>query len=108
MALSPLRHLLSGSLSRAGIMRSVHASMIVEAANRALPAYLPATRAKDVEAASYKDGVLHLKAKTASARFYLKGQEAELLAKLQAQFPMHPMNRILVVIARRGAPYELP
>ena len=107
MALSSLRHLLSGSLTRAGIMRSVDASMIVEAANRALRAYLPASRSKDVVAISYKDGTLQLMAKTAAARFAMKGQESDLLTKLQQQFPTHPMKRVLVGLTSRSLPYEL-
>jgi hypothetical protein len=106
MALSSLRNLLSGSLTRAGIMRSVDASMVVEAANRALPAYLPSTRSKDIIAISYKDGVVHLAAKTAAARFSIKGQETELLTNLQQQFPTLPMNKVTIKLQRPTPQYE--
>lgn len=108
MPISSIRNLLTGSLSRAGIMRSVNASMIVEAANRALPTYLPSSRAKDVVAIAYKDGTLQLSAKTAAARFAMKGQETELLTNMQQQFPNFPMKRVLIKLQGSSSPYELP
>lgn len=107
MAISSIRNLLTGSLNRAGIMRSVNASMVVEAINRTLPKYLPSSRTKDVVAVAYKDGTIQLTAKTAAARFAMKGQETELLTDIQQQFPNTPMKRVSITLLSPSSQYEL-
>jgi hypothetical protein len=81
-----IRGLLSGSLSRAGIMRSVSASMIVEEVNRILPSYLPNNRKTDISAVSYKEGTIQMIAKNASARYSIKSQQKEILEELNKRF----------------------
>ncbi|MBI4438035.1 DUF721 domain-containing protein [Candidatus Uhrbacteria bacterium] len=107
MAISSLRDLLSGSLKRAGVLRSVRASMIVEAANRMIPAYLPAFRSRDVQAVSFQNGTLRLLARNAPARHLMKNHEADLLTKLHVEFPTAPIERIQLIVSHEPVRYEL-
>ena|SRR3989338_6141170 len=108
MALSSLRNLLSGSLNRAGIRKSVKAAMIVEAANRIIPGHLPGMQAYDVVAISYKDGILRLRVKNSAARYALRGIEPILLMKLQEEFPSSSIKQISSFLSKEPSRYELP
>ena len=107
MAISSLRDLLSGSLKRAGVLRSVRASMVVEAANRMIPAYLPSFRARDVQAVSFGKGIVRLRAINAPARHLMERHKEDLLAKLRAEFPPAKIERIVLVISHERSRYEL-
>ena len=107
MAVSSLRDLLSGSLKRAGVLRSVRASMVVEAANRMIPAYLPSFRSKDVQAVSFQKGVLRLRAINAPARHLIKTHESDLLTKLREEFPPAKIERLQLIFCHEPVRYEL-
>lgn len=109
MGISSMRDLLSGSaFNRAGVRRSINASMIVEAANRVIPGYLPGMHAYEVVAISFKDGVLRVRVKRAAALHGLKSVEAQLLQKLRQDFPSSSVERIHVTLSREPSRYELP
>ena len=104
-----MRDLLSGStFNRVGVRRSINASMIVEAANRIIPGYLPGMHAYEVVAISFKDGVLRLRVKSAAARHGLRGVESQLLQKLQQDFPESSIMKLHVTLSREPSRYELP
>lgn len=107
MAISSLRDLLSGSLKRAGVLRSVRASMVVEAANRMIPAYLPSFRSRDIQAVSFQKGTVRLRAINAPARHLMKRHEEDLLTKLRAEFPQAKIEHIQLVISHERPVYEL-
>ena len=107
MPISSLRDLLSGSLKRAGVLRSVRASMVVEACNRMIPAYLPSFRSKDVKAVSFQKGIVRLRAINAPARHLMKRHEDDLLTKLRAEFPPAKIERIQLVLSHEPVRYEL-
>lgn len=106
MTISSLRDLLSGSLKRAGVLRSVRASMVVEVANRMIPAYLPSFRSKDVQAVSFQKGILRLRAINAPARHLMKCHEEDLLVKLRAEFPQAKIERMQLVLSHERPVYE--
>ncbi|MBI4592365.1 hypothetical protein HY733_02870 [Candidatus Uhrbacteria bacterium] len=109
MALSPLRDLLANStLNRPGVRRSIHASMIVQAANRIIPGYLPGMQAFDVIAISFKEGLLRLRVKSAAAKYGMRGVEEALLTKLRQEFPSSEIKKIQIVISKEPSRYELP
>lgn len=109
MGLSSLRDLLSGStVNRPGVRRSINASMVVQAANRIIPGYLAGMQVHEVEAISFKDGVLRLRAKTAAARHGVKGIEAHILTKLRQDFPSLKIDRIQTFLSKEPSRYELP
>ncbi|MEK7620131.1 MAG: hypothetical protein AAB413_02755 [Patescibacteria group bacterium] len=109
MALSSLRDLLSGStLNRPGVRRSINASMVVQAANRIIPGSLAGMLVHEVEAISFKDGVLRLRAKTAAARHGVKGIEEHVLTKLRQDFPSLKIDRIQTFLSKEPSRYELP
>lgn len=106
MGISSLRDLLSGSVGRAGIRKSVTASMIVEAANKMLPTYLPGDRREDAKAVSFRNGVLRVQLKTSAARFSFRGHEEKLLKKLSEEFPTANIKKISTFISRNPIRYE--
>lgn len=109
MGLSSLRDLLSGStLNRPGVRRSINASMVVQAANRMIPGYLAGMQIHEVEAISFKDGVLNLRAKTAAARHGVRGIESAILTKLRQDFPSFKIDRIKTFLSKEPSRYELP
>lgn len=108
MGLSSIRDLLSNSsLNRPGVRRSINASMVVQAANRIIPGYLTGMQVHEVEAISFKDGVLRLRAKTAAARHGLKGIEAHIMTKLRESFPLLKIDRIQTFLSKEPSRYEL-
>jgi len=103
-----MRDLLSGSsFNRPGVRRSINAAMVVEAANRIIPGYLPGMQAFEVVAISFKNGSLRLRVKSAAARHGLAGMEKELLAKLRQEFPSTPIDRIQTFLSKEPSRYEL-
>jgi len=109
MALSSLRNLLAGStVNRPGVRRSIHAAMIVEAANRIIPGHLSGMTFQEVEAVSFKDGVLRVRAKSAAARYGMKRVEAEILARLRQDFPTCSISRIQFFLSKEPSRYEFP
>lgn len=109
MGLSSLRDLLSGStLNRPGVRRSINASMVVQAANRLIPGYLAGMQIHEVEAISFKDGVLRVRARTAAAQHGVKGTEAQILTKLRQDFPSLKIDRIQTFLSKESSRYELP
>ena len=109
MGLSSLRDLLSGStLNRPGVRRSINAAMVVQAANRIIPGYLAGMQAHEVEAISFKEGILRLRAKTAAARYSVKGIDAHVLTKLRQDFPSLKIERIQTFLSKEPSRYELP
>ncbi|HLD21165.1 MAG TPA: DciA family protein [Patescibacteria group bacterium] len=108
MGISSMRDLLSGSsFNRPGVRRSINAAMVVEAANRIIPGYLPGMQAFEVVAISFKNGSLRLRVKSAAARHGLAGMEKELLAKLRQEFPSTPIDRIQTFLSKEPSRYEL-
>ena len=109
MGLSSLRDLLAGStLNRPGVRRSINASMVVQAANRIIPGYLTGMQVHEVEAISFKEGVLRLRAKTGAARHGVKGIESQILVKLQQDFPTLKIQRLQTFLSKEPSRYELP
>lgn len=109
MGISSLRDLLSGStLNRPGVRRSINASMVVQAANRMIPGYLAGMQVHEVEAISFKDGILRLRAKTAAARHGVKGIQTQVLTKLRQDFPALKIDRIQTFLSKELSRYELP
>ena len=109
MGMSSMRDLLSGSaFGKPGIRRSISAAMIVESANRIIPGHLPAMKAFDVVAISFKNGILHLRVKSAAARHGVRGIEDELLKKLRQDFPGVQIFSVRVVLSKEPSRYELP
>jgi hypothetical protein len=107
MGLSSIRDLLSGSaFNRAGVQRSITASMVVEAANRIIPGYLTGMIVYEVVAISFKDGVLRLRAKSAAAGHGVRGIESFMLKRLQQDFPEVKINRITTTISKEPSRYE--
>ena len=108
MGLSSLRDLLAGStLNRPGVRRSINASMVVQSANRIIPGYLAGMQAHEVEAVSFKDGLLRLRAKTSASKFGVKGIEAHILNKLRQDFPTLKIERIQTFLSKEPSRYEL-
>lgn len=107
MGLSSLRDLLAGStINRSGIRRSINASLVVQAANRIIPGYLAGMQVHEVEAISFKDGVLRLRAKTAAARHGIRGIETLLLSKLRQDFPSLKIDRVQTFLSKEPSRYE--
>ncbi|MBI4257187.1 hypothetical protein HY626_03990 [Candidatus Uhrbacteria bacterium] len=107
MGLSSLRDLLAGStLNRPGVRRSINAAMVVQAANRIIPGFLAGMQVHEVEAISFKDGVLRLRTKTAAARHGVKGIEGEVLRKLRQDFPVLKIDRIQAFLSKEPSRYE--
>ena len=103
-----MRDLLSGSaFNRPGVRRSIQAAMVVSAANRMIPGYLPGMQAFEVVAISFKNGVLRLRVKSAAARYGLVGMEEDLLAKLRQEFPSTVIDRIQTFLSKEPSRYEL-
>ncbi|MBI4435197.1 hypothetical protein HY630_00855 [Candidatus Uhrbacteria bacterium] len=104
-----MRDLLSGSaFNRPGVRRSINASMVVEAANRIIPGYLPGMQAFEVVAISFKGGILRLRVKSAAARHGIVGMEQQFLTKLRQEFPTTTIDRIQTFLSREPTRYELP
>lgn len=109
MGLTSLRDVLSGSnLNRPGVRRSINASMVVQAANRIIPGYLAGMLIHEVEAISFKDGVLRLRVKTAASRHGIKGIETQVLTKLRQDYPLLKIDRIQTFLSKEPSRYELP
>lgn len=107
MGLSSMRDLLSGSaFNRPGVRRSINAAMVVEAANRMIPGYLPGMQAFEVVAISLKNGVLRLRVRSAAAKHGLTGMEKELIAKLRQEFPSIQIDRIQTFLSKEPSRYE--
>lgn len=107
MAVSSLRDLLAGSaLNRPGIRRSINASLVVQAANRMIPGYMPGMQAHEVEAISLKDGVLRLRARTSAASHALRGIERHIFSKLKQDFPLTKLDRIQIFVSKEPSRYE--
>ena len=81
--------------------------MVVEAANRMIPAYLPSFRARDVQAVSFQKGTVRLRAINAPARHLMKRHEEDLLTKLRDEFPPAKIERIVLILSHEKSPYEL-
>lgn len=105
MPLSSIRDLLSGSVKRAGIRRQIDAALLIEFANRMIPAYLPAFRQTDVSAVSYQKATIRLRATNASASYLMRNHEIDFLEKLQREFPSIPIEKIQIFIARESIPH---
>ncbi len=88
------------------MLKSVNASMIVEAANKMLPTYLPGDRRDDAKAVSYRNGTLSIQLKTSAARFSFKGHEDDLLKKLNEEFPGTDVKKVKTFISRNPIRYE--
>lgn len=109
MGTSSIRDVMSGSaFNRPGVRRSVTSAMIVEAANRVIPGYLPGMYAYEVVAISFKSGVLRVRAKSAGARHGLRPIESQILERLNQEFPESPIARISVTLSKEPSRYELP
>ncbi|NQV89755.1 MAG: hypothetical protein HQ488_05505 [Parcubacteria group bacterium] len=107
MGISSLRDLLSGSVGgRFGMLKSVNASMIVEAANKMLPTYLPGDRRNDATAVSFKNGILRIQLRSSAARYSFKGHEEDLLKKLGEEFPGSSITKVSTFISKNPIRYE--
>lgn len=109
MPASSIRDILSGSkLNRPGIRRSITASMIVEAANRIIPGYLSGANIYDVVAISYKEGVLHIQAKNAAARYAFRPFQSSFLRKMDEEYPVAKIEKIKMSLSKKPTRYESP
>lgn len=108
MVLSNLRDLLPSSLSRAGIHRQINAAMIVEEANRIIPAYLPSTRTNDITAVSFSGDSLCLCSNNSSARYSIMTSENDILDKLHQAFPQVTINHLVFAKGKPKSPHEFP
>lgn len=102
MPLSSIRDLLAGSVKKAGIRRQIDAALLIESANRMIPAYLPAFRHTDVSAISYQKATIRLRATNASARYLMQNHATDLLLKLRQEFPSIPLEKIQIFIDRES------
>jgi thiamine phosphate synthase YjbQ (UPF0047 family) len=102
-----LKDLLPGAVQRANISREVTAAQIVLEANRFLDRSLSPARRKDVQAISYRDGILVLACLHASAAQAISQQEQLLMREIVSILPRADLRKMITRIMKSFPASEL-
>lgn len=89
-----LKDLLPDALCRGHISRGVAMVKMIEVFNDLMAEKLPSARKNDVQALSFKDGVINIGCKNNMAMHWITTRESELIAELSRRTPGARITKI--------------
>lgn len=94
-----LQDLLPEALRRGRLARSMEAVSAVEIFNEAIATFLPAGRANDAQAVSFKNNILFVNCRNGSASHWISNHEFDLISVLVQKKPELQIKKIIARIS---------